>query len=243
MKNKYIPLILIICPAIWISCSKSQKKNTALPPTPVDVQAAEKTNAIYYDQFPGTVVALNSVELRSQVTGFITGIYFKEGDVVPKGKILYEIDRRLYEAAYQQAQANLSSAQASYVRAQKDADRYTQLATARCRCQPDFRQCHCHFSKPVKARLPHRQRRYLSARANLSYAIIRAPFTGRIGISQVKLGAQIAPGRINFVKHHFQQKTLLQLILWWMKVKSPVLIRLQNKKVKQSRFYFSGTTC
>src|SRR5579875_3764216 len=103
MKNKYIPLILLIGSASWMSCSKSQKKNTAIPPTPVNVVAAQRTDATYYDQFTGTVVALNRVELRSQVTGFITCIYFKEGEVVPKGKTLYEIDRRLYEAAYQQA--------------------------------------------------------------------------------------------------------------------------------------------
>jgi membrane fusion protein (multidrug efflux system) len=193
MKNKYIPIILLVTSAAWLSCSKSQKKNTALPPTPVSVISAEKTDATYYDQFPATVVALNSVELRSQVTGFITGIYFKEGEVVPKGKTLYEIDRRVYQAAYQQAQANLQSAQASFNRAQKDADRYTQLikqdAVARQILDNAIATLETSRSQVAAAVAGLK-----SAQANLSYSIIKAPFTGRIGISQVKLGAQVTPG-------------------------------------------------
>ena len=193
MKNKYTTLVLLMVSATWISCSKSQKKSTAIPPTSVNVQAAEKTDATYYDQFAGTVVALNSVELRSQVAGFITGIFFKEGDVVPKGKTLYEIDRRLYEATYQQAQANLVSAQASLNRAQKDADRYTQLlkqdAVARQLVDNAIATLETSRSQVAVAVAGVR-----SARANLSYSIIKAPFTGRIGISQVRLGAQISPG-------------------------------------------------
>lgn len=150
-------------------------------------------NATYYDQFAATVVALNSVELRSQVTGFITGIFFKEGDVVPKGKTLYEIDRRLYEATYQQAQANLLSAQASLNRAQKDADRYTQLAkqdaVARQLVDNAIATLETSRSQVAAAAAS-----VSSARANLSYSVIKAPFTGRIGISQVRLGAQITPG-------------------------------------------------
>lgn len=193
MKNKYIPLILLVSSLSWLACSKSDKKNTAVPATPVSVTTAEKTNANYYDQFAGTVVALQSVELRSQVTGFITGIYFKEGEVVPKGKVLYEIDRRLYEAAVQQAQANLQSARAGLNRAQKDADRYTQLlkqdAVARQIVDNAIATLETSRSQVAAAAAT-----VATAKTNLGFSIIRAPFTGRIGISQVRLGAQIATG-------------------------------------------------
>jgi multidrug efflux pump subunit AcrA (membrane-fusion protein) len=98
MNTKHLALSLLVL----ASCGKKeddQKKNAAPPPTPVTLVAAHTTEAVYYDEYPATVVALNTVELRSQATGFVTGIYFKEGDVVPKGKLLYEIDQRQYQAA------------------------------------------------------------------------------------------------------------------------------------------------
>src|SRR5258708_7115890 len=127
MKEKKIILFGFSVLLIWTSCQNKAQQNAAAPPTPVSVTGAKKARVVYYDQYQGTVVALNSVELRSEVSGFITGIFFKEGDVVPKGKALYEIDRRKYQAAWQQAEANLQSADANLVKAQKDIDRYTML--------------------------------------------------------------------------------------------------------------------
>ncbi|RYY22547.1 MAG: efflux RND transporter periplasmic adaptor subunit [Sphingobacteriaceae bacterium] len=193
MKNKYFFLFLFLGSAAWISCSKSNKKSTAVPPTPVNVQEVTKTDAQYYDQFAGTVVALNTVELRAQVSGFITSINFKEGEVVPKGKVLYEIDRRLYEAALQQAQAALQSARASANRAQKDADRYSQLLKQDAVARQIYDNAVATL-ETSQSQVASAAAQVASARTNLGFAVIRAPFTGRIGISQVRLGAQIATG-------------------------------------------------
>ncbi len=230
MKNKYLSFVLLIGSVAWVSCSKSQKKNTALPPTPVNVQAAEKTDANYYDQFAGTVVALNSVELRSQVTGFITGIYFKEGEVVPKGKTLYEIDRRLYEAAYQQAQANLLSTQASYVRAQKDADRYTQLAKQDAVARQILDNAIATL-ETSRSQVAAAAAAVSSARTNLGFSIIKAPFTGRIGISQVRLGAQIATGSTLLNTISSENPIAVDFVVDEGHIDR--FIKLQNKAVKQ----------
>jgi membrane fusion protein (multidrug efflux system) len=193
MNNRYIFLIAPVAMLMWVSCKQSAKQNAALPPTAVNLATAQRADAIFYDQYPGTVVALNNVELRSQVAGFITGIYFKEGDVVEKGKPLYEIDRRKFEAAYLQAKANLSSAQASLVRAQKDADRYNELlkqdAVAKQLVDNAVATLATSQSQVDAAKAG-----VASAKTDLDYSLIRAPFTGRIGISQVKLGAQVTPG-------------------------------------------------
>ena len=230
MKNKYLSFVLLIGSVAWASCSKSQKKNTALPPTPVNVQAAEKTDANYYDQFAGTVVALNSVELRSQVMGFITGIYFKEGEVVPKGKTLYEIDRRLYEAAYQQAQANLLSTQASYVRAQKDADRYTQLAKQDAVARQILDNAIATL-ETSRSQVAAATAAVSSARTNLGFSIIKAPFTGRIGISQVRLGAQIATGSTLLNTISSENPIAVDFVVDEGHIDR--FIKLQNKALKQ----------
>jgi membrane fusion protein (multidrug efflux system) len=194
MNKRYIfilgPVALL---ALATSCQQAAKPNTALPPTPVNLATAQKANAVFYDQYPGTVVALNSVQLRAQVTGFITGIFFKEGDVVTQGQALYEIDRRKYQAAYLQAKANQANAEAGLVRAQKDADRYNQLlkqdAVAKQLVDNAVATLASSQSQVEAAKAA-----VYSAKTDLDYSIIKAPFTGRIGISQVKLGAQVTPG-------------------------------------------------
>ncbi|RZL08345.1 MAG: efflux RND transporter periplasmic adaptor subunit, partial [Hymenobacter sp.] len=90
MKTNYLALCAIAGLLASTACGKKEeKKNAAPPPTPVSVITASTSPAVYYDQYPATVVALKTVELRSQVTGFITSLNFQEGDLVPAGKVLY----------------------------------------------------------------------------------------------------------------------------------------------------------
>lgn len=194
MKNKYTICIAALSLLFFASCkSKSDKKNAAPPPTPVSVVDVKKANALYYDKFQGQVVALNSVELRSQVSGFITGIFFKEGTVVTKGTPLYEIDRRKYLAAYEQAKANVASAKANLLKAQKDIARYNMLLKNDAVARQTVDQAAASY-ETAKSQVQVAEAGLSSAATDLSYATIRAPFTGRIGISQVKLGAQVTPG-------------------------------------------------
>ena len=193
MKTKNMRLLLLILLFTGISCKNQVKPNAALPPTPVNVEPAKIADAVYYDQYQGTVVAINTVELRSEVSGFITGIFFKDGDVVTKGKELYEIDRRKYEAAYEQAEANLLSANANLIKAQKDIDRYTMLLQNDAIARQTVDQAQAAY-ETSKAQVAVAKAGVLSAKTDLSYSLITAPFTGRIGISQVKLGAQVSPG-------------------------------------------------
>lgn len=194
MSSKYLRLISLAALAALSSCKQGEKQNAAaMPATPVSVAEAKKSDAVYYDPFQGTVTALNSVELRSQVSGFITGIFFKEGTVVKKGTPLYEIDRRKYIAAYEQAKANLASANANLVKAQKDADRYSFLLKNDAVARQTYDQSVATL-ETSKAQVAVAKAGVTSAQTDLSYSLIRAPFTGRIGISQVKLGAQVTPG-------------------------------------------------
>ncbi|OKS86778.1 efflux RND transporter periplasmic adaptor subunit [Mucilaginibacter polytrichastri] len=193
MNIRYLILTTALGIALLASCKQQGKENAAPPPTPVAITEAKTADAVYYDPFQGTVVALNSVELRSQVSGFITGIFFKEGEVVPKGKELYEIDRRKYIAAYEQAKANLASANANLIKAQKDADRYSFLLKQDAVARQTYDQAVAALATN-QAQVAVAKAGVLSAQTDLSYSIIKAPFTGRIGISQVRLGAQVTPG-------------------------------------------------
>lgn len=194
MKNRYLYCVGALAILSVAACkSKPDQQNAAPPPTSVNVAEAKKADAFYYDDYQGTVVAVNTTELRSQVAGFITGIFFKEGTVVQKGAPLYEIDRRKYEAAYQQAKANLISAKANLIKAQKDIDRYNMLLKNDAVARQTVDQAVAAYQTAL-SQVAVAQAGVQSAATDLSYATIRAPFTGRIGISQVKLGAQVTPG-------------------------------------------------
>ncbi|CAL1516946.1 efflux RND transporter periplasmic adaptor subunit [Chitinophaga sp. MM2321] len=171
----------------------AQKGAPVMPPTPVNITEASVAPAVYYDRYPATVVALNHVELRSQVSGFITGIFFKEGEVVQKGKPLYEIDRRKYEAAFHQAEANIASARANYNKAKKDDERYKRLAEQDAIARQILDNAEAAL-ETNRSQLAAAEANLAAVRTDLDYSLIKAPFTGRIGISQVRLGSQVTPG-------------------------------------------------
>ncbi|WP_426586273.1 efflux RND transporter periplasmic adaptor subunit [Mucilaginibacter sp. R-33] len=194
MKHTYIYWLAPAALLTWASCGKPQKGGpAAMPPTPVYLADAKTAEAVYYDKYQGIVVSVNTVELRSQVPGFVTGIFFKEGDVVQKGKVLYEIDKRKYQAAFDQAKANVLSAEANLVKAQKDIDRYNMLLKSDAIARQTVDQAQAAY-ETNKSQVAVAKAALESARTDLSYATITAPFTGRIGISQVRLGTQVAAG-------------------------------------------------
>lgn len=189
----YISLLIIAC-TIFVSCNNTDVNNNSVNAVPVNVVTVQRQPISYYDVFPGNVVPLNEVELRSEVAGLITGMFFNEGEHVSKGKKLYEIDRSRYAATYQQAKANVDIATANMERAKRYADRYSTLleqdAIARQRyedAETDLQNANLQLVS-AKAELE-------KALTELNYSIISAPFNGIIGISQVKLGALVTPGQ------------------------------------------------
>lgn len=164
------------------------------PPAKVVVEAVKSGDAVYYEEYPATIAPLNEVALRPQVSGFITGIHFKDGDRVKKGQLLYSIDAQLYNANYQQAVANLSVQEANLVKAQKDADRYHELAKNDAVAKQ--------LVDNADAALEVAKRQSEAAKANISgvqtsvrYTKVYAPFNGVIGISQVKPGTAVTAGQ------------------------------------------------
>jgi RND family efflux transporter MFP subunit len=195
MNKQYLALACTVGLLTFAACGKKEDEKAAGPPpaTPVTLIDARTSDAVYYDEYPATVVALNNVELRSQVAGFITQIYFKEGEVVQKGKPLYEIDRRKYQAAYQQALAGLRSAQATVQNNQVNLDRYQRLAAQDAIARQVVDNAATTYAT-AQAQVAQAQANVALARTDLDYSVINAPFTGRIGISQVRLGSQVSPG-------------------------------------------------
>ena len=198
MKSNCIYLFIVfIAAAAMVSCGSSNKPAEAPkapPPVPVAIYTVQKGSALYFDEYPATVVALNEVQLRPQVTGYITGVFFKDGQRVSKGQKLYTIDQQQYQASYSQAVANLNVAKANLGKAQQDADRYAELQKndAIARQTVEHAQADLQASK---MQLEAAKANVASVQTNVRYSTIYAPFEGTIGISQVKLGAAVSPGQ------------------------------------------------
>ena len=129
MKNIIIVAAILIISVLLTSCSVNRAAEQKEPPS-IQVSTTEvKTgSATYYDEYPATVVALNQIDLRPEVSGYISEIFVQDGQHVTKGMRLYAIDQQQYQATYDQVRANLNVAKANLAKAQQDADRYRDLA-------------------------------------------------------------------------------------------------------------------
>lgn len=135
----------------------------------------------------GTVEPSSSVAVRSQVTGELTSVTFKEGDDVRRGQPLFHLDRRPLEAALQQAQANLERDTAQAANAAAQAKRMSELAARgiATREQVDTSQAN---ANALQATLEADRAAVENASVQLQYATIEAPISGRTGALQVHPG-------------------------------------------------------
>lgn len=169
---------------------KTPEQPKAPPPASVQVYEVKSESAVYYDNYPGTITPLNQVDLKAQVTGYITGIYFTDGQHVNKGQKLYDIDRQQYQANYDQAVANLNVVKTTLVKAQQDADRYTDLLKqdAIAKQKVDYALADL---QNVKAQIIAAQANVTRLSSDLRFSVIYSPFDGTIGISQAKTGTLV----------------------------------------------------
>jgi len=178
---------------IAASCGPQQQQVKPAP-VQVTVQKISESNAVYYDEYPATVTAINQVELRAQVNGYITAIHFKEGNHVKKGQQLYSIDQQQYEAAYQQSLATLAIQEANLVKAQKDVERYRELDKHDAVAKQLVDNAEANY-EAGKKQVEAARATVRSVQTNVRYTTINAPFDGTIGISQVRLGAAVSAGQ------------------------------------------------
>jgi membrane fusion protein (multidrug efflux system) len=183
--------LVLMSSLVLLSCE--EKKPAPNPPTPVNLMTVRSSGVLYYDRYPATTQALSQVDIHAEVQGAITGIFFTEGTHVTKGEKLYEIDERLYKAAYDQAAANVKVAEGNQQQAQQDADRYEYLNQHNAVAKQVLDHAVIALQN-AKNEVQASEQVLKTAATNLTYSIIRAPFTGTIGFSQVKLGNLVSVG-------------------------------------------------
>jgi multidrug efflux system membrane fusion protein len=156
-------------------------------PAPVAVAKVTRRDVPTFLEGLGTVIAYNNVLIRTQVDGQLMRIAVKEGQDVHAGDLLFEIDPRIYQAAYDQAVAKKAQDQAQLANAKLDLQRYTNLADRNyvARQQLDTTQAQVN---QLQAAVAADQAAIDSAKATLSYTQIRSPIEGRVGIRAIDVG-------------------------------------------------------
>src|SRR6266853_3166201 len=123
MKKSTIAAIVMIAPAL-AACGQSQSQPKSAPPPPQVTIAKPVTRQIAdQDEYVGRFVAVESVEVRARVSGYLDSIHFRDGQIVRKGDLLFTIDRRPFETSLAQAQASLAQAKANLAFADADLKR------------------------------------------------------------------------------------------------------------------------
>jgi multidrug efflux system membrane fusion protein len=135
----------------------------------------------------GTVTALNTATIRSQITGLLISVNFQEGQSVKKGELLAQIDSRTYQAQLDQAQATLERDQAHLKNAQLNLQRYTQLAKTDAVAQQQLDNQRAAVDQLI-AQIKSDQAAIDNAQTLLSYTKLVAPFDGVAGISLLDVG-------------------------------------------------------
>ncbi len=171
-----------------------QQQHAAFPPPTVTVAKPVQRTVVDYDEYVGRFVAVDSVEIRSRLSGYLSAIHFTDGQMVKKGDLLFTIDRRPFEIALQQMKANLAQARANLAFAQADLQRGQALLGNKTITEQTYDQ-RTQAKNVAQAAVAAQEAMVNSAELDLEqYSELRAPVDGRIGDRRVSVGNLITGG-------------------------------------------------
>jgi membrane fusion protein, multidrug efflux system len=190
---RLLTMLLLLVPAL-AACGQSQSQPQAWAPPP-QVTIAKPTSKMIADQdeYVGRFVAVESVEVRARVPGYLEAIHFQDGQIVKAGDLLFTIDRRPFQIALAQAQASLAQAKATLAFAESDLARAQGLAIGTVITQQTFDQ-RTQAKRTAEASVAAQQAAERQAALDLEFTELRAPVSGRIGDRRVSIGNLVTGG-------------------------------------------------
>jgi multidrug efflux system membrane fusion protein len=186
------PLLALAMAAALAGCSKKAAR-PPVQPVPVTVASASRADVPFEIQANGVVSPLSTSAVTAQVDGIITHVYFREGQDVVKGALLFQIEPRPYQAAYQQALANLARDKETNANAQKEVARYQTLVKQDYVTQEQADQQRATAGASA-ATVQADEAAVENAKFNLENTKIRAPIAGRTGGLLVREGNVVHAG-------------------------------------------------
>jgi len=178
--------------ALLASCGEEQKA-AAPPPPVVTVAHPTRRTVIDMDEYVGRFVAVNSVEIRARVSGYLDQVHFTDGQTVKQGDLLFSIDKRPFQTSLDQARANLAQARANMAFADADLARGAQLVRDKTITEQTFDQ-RTQAKRVAEASVAAQEAATRQAALDLQFTELRAPVDGRIGDRRVSPGNLVTGG-------------------------------------------------
>jgi RND family efflux transporter MFP subunit len=190
-----IPATLAILAPLLAACGNAQAPAQAAPPPPTVSVAKPTTRTIVdQDEYVGRFVAIDSVEVRSRLSGYLASVHFTDGQMVKKGDLLFTIDRRPFQIVLDQARANLAQARANLAFTENDLARGAQLVRDKTITEQTFDQ-RTQAKRVAEAAVAANEALVHQAELDFNeFSELRAPVDGRIGDRRVSPGNLIPGG-------------------------------------------------
>jgi multidrug efflux system membrane fusion protein len=186
MNRRWSLLVLLLLAPIG-GCQGSSGAPAKAPPPNVEYQLPVPGHVTDYADFPGSTDAIVTVQVRSRVSGYMTKVYFKDGSVVEKDNLLFEIDPRQYQAELERAEGNLAQIEAHGRRLKKEYDRARNLLKTHSVSQEEFDRYESDF-KETEANLEIAKANRDLAKLNVEWTEVRAPSAGLLSRRMVDPG-------------------------------------------------------
>ncbi len=180
---------LCILPA----CNRQEASKTPAPPPEVLVIDAATRDVPVYREWIGTLDGSENAEIRARVTGYLLKRDYKEGSLVKKGDLLFEIDPRPFEAALAEAKSQLEQAKAAQLAAQATAERNDKLFAQKVISEQEHTNT-TQLNESNKAKVAALEAAVEQAQLNLQFCKVTSPVEGIAGISKAQVGDLVGTG-------------------------------------------------
>jgi membrane fusion protein, multidrug efflux system len=188
--TRFIAMSVLV---LLVGCGQGQQQAAVPPPPAVTVAPPTKRTIVDQDEYVGRFVAVDSVEIRARVSGYLDQVHFTDGQIIKEGDLLFTIDARPFRNIVEQARANLEQARANFAFAEADLARAQALVRDKTLSEQVFQQRQ-QAKRGAEATVAANEALVRQAELDVAFTELRAPVGGRIGDRRVSRGNLVMGG-------------------------------------------------